>query len=148
MASKLIKTVGLIILAAALTAPVASAMRTDEPGSSSGTPATVVLPNDRAGTQGVGQAYVDPVGIGGQTGLHLIENAQADPIGMGGQTGLRLIRDTQTSQPDLRPVSATGDGFNWGTVGLGAAGFLALATTVMFLTAVSRRSRQGDIALS
>jgi hypothetical protein len=94
MAARIIKVAGLVVLAAALSAPFASAQRLagDDGGSVSSQPASaylntpandqgmqgsVVAPNDRAGTQGAGQSSVDPIGIGGQYGLNLIKDAQA-----------------------------------------------------------------------
>ena len=46
------------------------------------------------------------------------------------------------------PVSSTGDGFNWGTAGIGAAGFAALALAIALLTVVMRRGRNTDVAVS
>ena len=107
MAARIIKVAALAVLAAALSAPLASAKPIDEPGSTSttstylNTPAldqgmqqgTVAAPNDRAGEQGVGQTSTylntpaldqgmqqtstDPIGMGGQYGQNLIQNAQA-----------------------------------------------------------------------
>jgi hypothetical protein len=95
MAARIIKVAGLLVLAVALSAPIASAQRlgSDTGGSGSSQPANpylnlntpasdqgmqagVVAPNDKAGTLGTGQSSSDP-GIGGAYGLNLIKDAQA-----------------------------------------------------------------------
>jgi hypothetical protein len=97
MAARIIKVVGLVVLAAALSAPFASAkpylntpaldqgMQGPAPSTSTylNTPAldqgmqsTVVTPNDRAGNQGIGQNSTD-FGMGGRYGQNLITDAQA-----------------------------------------------------------------------
>jgi len=147
MKARMIKTAGLVILAAALLAPIASAMRIDEPGSPSVTPTTVVTPNDRAGTQGVGQTAGDPIGIGGQYGLNLIHDAQASS---GGSVRPDDRAGARPSVPTavVAPVSSTGNDINWGTVGIGMAGFAALALAIVLLTALGRRGRHEDLAVS
>ncbi len=97
MAARIIKVVGLVVLAAALSAPLASArpylntpaldqgMQAPAPSTSTylntpaldqGMQATVVAPNDRAGGQGIGQNSTD-FGMGGQYGQNLITDSQA-----------------------------------------------------------------------
>jgi hypothetical protein len=93
MAARIIKVAGLVVLAAALSAPFASAQRlgSDNGGSGSSQPNTpylntpasdqgmqgsVVAPNDKAGTLGAGQSSSD-LGFGGAYGLNLIKDAQA-----------------------------------------------------------------------
>jgi hypothetical protein len=119
MAARIIKVAGLVVLAAALSAPFASAQRlgSDDGGSVSSQPAStylntpandqgmqgsVVAPNDKAGTQGVGQSSTD-AGIGGQYGLNLIKDAQAS-----------VKRDVQAAKlfrlplaPDDRPGTSS-----------------------------------------
>jgi hypothetical protein len=209
MAARIIKVAALAVLAAALSAPLASAKPIDEPGSIStaatylNTPAsdqgmqqgTVAAPNDRAGEQGVGQTSADPIGMGGQYGQNLIQNAQAskkrdlqnaksftlptspDRPGTSSVTPALSIPylshgvgvdaaqfNGSSARPDDRsgtrgvepstptavaaPVSSTGDGFNWGTAGIGAGGFAALALAIALLTVVMRRGRSTDVAVS
>ena len=164
MKARMIKTAGLVILAAALLAPIASAMRIDEPGSDStqttatwlNTPAldqgmqsTVVAPNDRAGTQGVGQTSGDPIGMGGQYGLNLIQDARGVLAPTGAFVGGRAPDERGALQTSVKtPVSSTGNDINWGAAGTGAAGFAALALAIVLLTALARRGRHGDVAVS
>ena len=149
MKARMIKTAGLVILAAALLAPIASAMRIDEPGSPSVTPTTVVTPNDRAGTQGVGQTAGDPIGIGGQYGLNLIQDARGVLAPTGAFVGGRAPDERGAPQTSVKtPVSSTGNDINWGAAGTGAAGFAALALAIVLLTALARRGRHGDVAVS
>jgi uncharacterized protein (TIGR03382 family) len=46
------------------------------------------------------------------------------------------------------PVAPTGDGFSWGTAGIGAAGFAALALLIGLLVVLGRRSRHEGVAVS
>ncbi len=209
MAARIIKIAGLVVLAAALSAPLASAMRStgDDGGSVSSTstylntPAqdqgmqgtAVVAPNDKGGTQGIGQTS-DPVGIGGQYGANLIKNAQASkkrdlqaattfklplapddrPGTSTGATQALVIPyvshgfgvnaaqfNGSSVRPDDRagarpsvptsfaaPVSTTGDGFNWGSAGIGAAGLASIALAIGLLVVLGRRSRHEDVAVS
>ena len=232
MAGKLFKIAGLVAVVAALTAPAATAMRIagDEGGSTSTQPATYLntpaldqgmqgpfaAPNDRAGTQGVGQTSVDTIGMGGQYGQNLIQNAQSShkrdvqaaktftlplaPDDRQGTTSALVIPylsnwsslypaqfsgaaaqpaiagqpylgdwfaslypngiGAATVRPDDRagsrpsvPTSvatpvATGDGFNWGTAGIGAAGLAALALAFGLAIAMTRKNHKTTVAAS
>ena len=234
MAARFIKVAGLVVLAAALSASFASAKPyVNNPGLDQGmqvtspatttylnTPAldqgmqsTVVAPNDRAGTQGIGQNSTD-FGMGGQYGANLIKNAQAskkndvqkaesftlplapdDRPGTSNVTSQALVipylshgigvNKAQFSgspvRPDDRagarpsepssagnntydvggvlvnpnaptavaaPVTATGDGFSWGSAGIGAAGLAAIALAIGLLVVLGRRSRHEGVAVS
>jgi len=77
MAARIIKVAGLVVLAAALSASLASARPyLNTPALDQGMQSTVVAPNDRAGNQGIGQNSTD-FGMGGQYGQNLITDAQA-----------------------------------------------------------------------
>jgi hypothetical protein len=232
MAARIIKVAGLVVLAAALSAPFASAMRLvgDDGGSASttstwlntpaldqgmqatssatstwlNTPAldqgmhgTVVAPNDRAGTQGIGQTS-DSIGTGGQYGANLIQDAQAakkrdlqnansfklptspDRPGTSSVAPALVIPVRPDNRPGTRgvvppssgnntydvggvlrnpnaaptptavaaPVSTTGDGFNWGIAGIGAAGLASIALAIGLLVVLGRRSRHEGVAVS
>jgi len=230
MAARISKVVGLVVLAAALTAPLASAkpyvntpaldqgMQAPAPSTSTylNTPAldqgmqtAVVAPNDRAGSQGVGQNSTD-FGMGGQYGQNLITDAQAAKkrdlqkaksfklplapddrpsaietpyLSLGiGVDGSRTyggaaptvipylshgidVNPAQFSgspvRPDDRagarpsvptsfaaPVTPTGDGFSWGSAGIGAAGLAAIALAIGLLVVLGRRSRHEGVAVS
>ncbi len=122
MAARIIKVAGLVVLAAALSASFASAkpyvntpaqdqgMQSTAPTTTTylNTPAldqgmnAVVAPNDKAGTQGIGQNSTD-FGMGGLYGANLIKDAQA-----------AKKRDLQAAKtfklplaPDDRPGTAT-----------------------------------------
>jgi hypothetical protein len=182
MAGRIIKVAGLVVLAAALSAPIASAMRIGEPGSESSSQSTAtapnkpynpnayvpggssdavaqgiqnagyaqtVAPNDRAGTQGVGQTSGDPIGMGGQYGLNLIQDARGVLAPTGAFVGGRAPDERGAPQTSVKtPVSSTGNDINWGAAGTGAAGFAALALAIVLLTALARRGRHGDVAVS
>ena len=208
MAARIVKVAGLVVLVAALSAPLASAMRFtgNDGGSLPAQPAsaylntqgTVVAPNDRAGTQGIGQTSADTIGMGGQYGSNLIKDAQAAKkrdlqaaktfklplapddrpgtttgatqalvipylshgIGVNAaqfngsrvrpddRAGARPSEPTNVPTAFSAPVSTTGDGFNWGSAGIGAAGLAAIALAIGILVVLGRRSRHEGVAVS
>ena len=212
MKASIIKVAALTIVVAAFAAPVASAkpyvdspaqdqgMQVSPPASTSlNTPAqdqgmqATVTPNDRAGTQGIGQASADSLGIGGQYGANLIAAAQASkkrdlqaaksftlPLAPDDRQGTAAVSpalaipylshgigvnaaqfsgspvrpdDRAGSRPSVptaiaAPVATPGNGFDWGTAGIGAAGFAALALTIGLLVVLGRRSRHEGVAVS
>jgi hypothetical protein len=197
MAARIIKVAGLVVLAASLSAPFASASRfagdgggavsttsnyVNTPALGQGMKGTVVAPNDKAGTQGIGTS-VDTIGMGREHGANLIKDAQAaktpderSGTSSGDSTPLVIpylsygigVNAAQFNGSNLRPddragappsvptnvptgfsapVSTTGDGFNWGSAGIGAAGLAALALTIGLLLVLGRRSRhEGAVA--
>ena len=119
------------------------------PALDQGMQSTVVAPNDRAGTQGVGQTSGDPIGMGGQYGLNLIQDARGVLAPTGAFVGGRAPDERGAPQTSVKtPVSSTGNDINWGAAGTGAAGFAALALAIVLLTALARRGRHGDVAVS
>ena len=178
MAARIIKIMGLAVLAAALTASFASAKPyvADQTQSVS-TPAvsSPQSPNDRAGSQGIGQNSTD-FGMGGQYGQNLIADAQAakatvqstptvipylshgvgvdqsqfsgSPVRPDDRAGARPSVPTSVPTSFAAPVSTTGDGFNWGSAGIGAAGLAALALAIGFLVVLGRHSRHEGVAAS
>ena len=120
MAARIIKVAGLVVLAAALSAPFASAKPyvdaprrvrrrrpwpvtspyLDFPALTQAIKGTVAAPNDRAGTQGIGQTSTDTVGMGGQYGQNLIQQKAQD------------IQKAETfklpAPPDERPGTSVG----------------------------------------
>ncbi len=215
MAARIIKVVGLVALVAAVSASFASAKPyVDTPGLDQGmqssapststylnTPALdqgmqgpAATPNDRAGSQGIGQT-TDTIGMGGAYGANLIKSAQAahkrdlqsaktftlplapdDRPGTATAAAIAIpylshgvgVNQAQFSgsptRPDDRagarpseptsvptsfaPVSTTGNGFNWGTAGIGAAGLAAIALAIGLLVVLGRRSRHEGVAVS
>jgi hypothetical protein len=184
MAARIIRVAGLVVLAAALSAPLASAMRVsgDEGGSLPAQPAsryldtpaldqgmqqsTAVAPNDRA-TQGIGQTSSAPAaeqrdiqaanGAGATLVIpYLSHGAGVDAAQFSGQlprpddrAGVRPSVPTDVPSSFAVPVSTTGNGFDWGTAGIGAAGLAALALAIGFLVVLGRRSRgHEDVAVS
>jgi len=172
MARKLFKIAGLLVIVAALTAPVASAMRfAGDQGGSQGTGA--VIPSDRA-TLGTGQYAADqqaaktfklplaPDDRQGTAGTvptlvipYLSHGIGVDASQFSGQpvrpddraTGARPIQPT--SEPTVvTPVSSTGNDFSWGSAGVGAAGLAALGLVIALLAALIRRGRQPGVAVS
>ena len=212
MAARIIKVAGLVILAAALSAPLASAKpyTGDDAGTASTKSSyanssaldqvmggTVVAPNDKAGAQGIGQTS-DTIGLGGAYGANLIKDAQAakkrdlqaaktftlpappderpgtssgattplvipylsqgigvnatqfngSPVRPDDRAGARPSEPTNVPTSFAAPVSTTGDGFNWGSAGIGAAGLAALALAIGLLVVLGRRSRHEGVAAS
>ncbi len=191
MKASIIKVAGLVVVVAALSAPVASAMRLAADGVVAQSAA--VAPNDRAGAQGIGQTS-DSIGMGGQYGANLIKDAQGSkkrdlqnaksftlPLAPDDRAGTSTAAATAVVipylsqgagvnaaqfngsrlRPDDRagarpsvptsvstPVAPTGDGFSWGTAGIGAAGFAALALLIGLLVVLGRRSRHEGVAVS
>ena len=179
MAARIIKIMGLAVLAAALTASFASAKPyvADQTQSVS-TPAvsSPQSPNDRAGSQGIGQNSTD-FGMGGQYGQNLITDAQAakatvqstptvipylshgvgvdqsqfsgSPVRPDDRAGARPSVPTSVPTSFAAPVSTTGDGgFSWGSAGIGAAGIAAIAVAIGLLMVLGRRSRHEGVAAS
>ena len=57
-----------------------------------------MAPNDKAGTQGIGQTSVDTIGMGGQYGANLIKDAQA--------AKKRDLQAAKTFKLPLRPTTS------------------------------------------
>ncbi len=198
MKASIIKVAGLLIVVAALSAPVASAkpyvdspaqdqgIQVSPPASSSlNTPAqdqgmqATVTPNDRAGTQGIGQTSVDSIGMGGQYGANLIKASQSSkqrdlqtaktftlPLAPDDRPGTAAVapalvvpylshgRGVSVAQFNgsptafTTPVATPGNGFNWGSAGIGAAGLAAIALLIGLLVVLGRRSRHEGVAVS
>ena len=237
MAARFIKVAGLVVLAAALSAQLASAKPyvADEsypavpasraisapatastylntPALDQGMQSSVTAPNDKAGTQGIGQNSTD-FGMGGQYGQNLIQQRAQDiqkaktftlpappderpgtasstsvplvipylshgvgvnaaqfsgsPARPDDRTGARgaqpvtpgndtydvggvLVKAHPVATPTAvsTPVSTTGDGFDWGSAGIGAAGLAGIALAIGLLVVLGRRSRHEGVAVS
>jgi hypothetical protein len=208
MAARMIKVVGLAVLAAALTASFASAkpyvadetqpVSTPVASAYLNTPAldqgmtAVATPNDKSGTLGIGQNSTD-FGMGGQYGQNLIQQRAQDiqkaktftlpqapddragttvaapaiaipylsqgigvsssqfsgtPVRPDDRAGSRPSEPTSVPTGVSTPVATTGDGFNWGNAGYGAAGLAAIALAIGLLVVLGRRSRHEGVAVS
>ncbi len=192
MSARIIKVAGLVVLAAAIAAPFASAkpwVDTQDQGTTS----AVVTPNDKA-VQGIGQASPDTtIGMGGQYGENLIQQRAQDiakaatftlplapddrpgttvatpalvipylshgvgvsssqlsgtPVRPDDRAGARPSEPTSVPTGVSTPVATTGDGFNWGIAGFGAAGLAAIALAIGLLVVLGRRSRHEGVAVS
>jgi hypothetical protein len=209
MAARIIKVVGLAVLAAALTASFASAkpyvadetqpVSTPVASAYLNTPAldqgmtAASTPNDKSGTLGIGQNSTD-FGMGGQYGQNLIQQRAQDiqkaktftlpappderagtsaaavppivipylsegigvnqaqfsgtPVRPDDRAGARPSEPTSVPTGVSTPVATTGDGFNWGIAGYGAAGLAAIALAIGLLVVLGRRSRHEGVAVS
>ena len=170
----------------------ASTRYLDFPGLARAIHTTIAAPNDRAGTQGIGQTP-DTIGMGGAYGANLIKDAQAAkkrdlqsaktftlPLAPDDRPGTAAVTpalvipylshgigvnaaqfsgspvrpdDRAGSRPSVptsfaAPIATPSDGFNWGTAGIGAAGFAALALAISLLVVLGRRSRHEGVAVS
>jgi len=154
MAGRIIKIAGLVVLAAALSAPLASAKELVGDGGGSAQIAAAA-PTDRAGTQGIGQtpagAVTAPLVIPYLSHGVGVDAAQfgAGPARPDDRAGARPSVPTDVAGSFAAPVSTTGDGFDWGSAGIGAAGLAALVMAIGLLVALGRRSRgHEDVAVS
>lgn len=67
------------------------------------------------------------------------------PVRPDDRAGARPSVPTAVSTPVSSP---TGDGFNWGSAGIGAAGLAALALVIGFLVVLGRHSHHEGVAAS
>jgi hypothetical protein len=123
---------------------------------------TVVAPNDKAGTQGIGTAVtaVDTLGMAGQYGGQTwagnlshgigVNHAQfsGSPVRPDDRAGARPSVPTRVPTSFAAAVSTTGGGFSWGSAGIGAAGLASLALAIGLLVVLGRRSRHEGVAAS
>ncbi len=105
-----------------------------------------LAPDDRPGTTTAAAAIVIPYlshGVG-------VNQAQfsGTPVRPDDRAGARPSVPTSVPTGVSAPVSTTGDGFNWGIAGYGAAGLAAIALAIGLLVVLGRRSRHEGVAVS
>jgi hypothetical protein len=70
------------------------------------------------------------------------------PVRPDDRAGARPSEPTSVPTAVSTPVATTGDGFNWGIAGFGAAGLAAIALAIGLLVVLGRRSRHEGVAVS
>ena len=121
----------------------------DRPGTASSTAVPLVIPYLSHGV-GVNQAQFSgsPASPDDRAGAR-----GAQPVTPGDDTydvGGVIVKAHPVATPTAvaTPVSTTGDGFNWGIAGYGAAGLAAIALAIGLLVVLGRRSRHEGVAVS
>lgn len=157
MAGRIIKVAGLVILAAALSAPFASAAGyLNTPALDQGMQGSVSTTATSVTPQSGGPWAHLPSEDRPTTNLNTPINGSTLRPGSGWVPGGSYsgvnpdnYRNATTGGGNTgAPVSSTGNDFNWGSAGFGAAGFAALALAIALLAGLARRGRHTDIAVS